>query len=81
MENPTSHRKINWEPLMPKTNKTINERFWEKVKVGPFCWEWHGAKQTDGYGSFTYYGQITTAHRGLLAYTIRADTEWVLRLP
>jgi hypothetical protein len=29
---------------------TLEERFWNKVKKGPGCWEWKGAKNNKGYG-------------------------------
>lgn len=33
----------------------MDEKFWEKVRTGPGCWEWQGS--TDGHG----YGQINRA--------------------
>lgn len=50
---------------MPKTNKTLAERFWQKVKMGESssCWPWAGATQSDGYGCFNYSGRILTAQR------------------
>lgn len=37
---------------MPAVPKHPSERFWDKVaKRGPTeCWEWHGARLTNGYG-------------------------------
>ena len=43
-------------------------RFWRKVEVSAGCWEWVGAVQSAGYGSFTAApNRQTTAHR--FAYT------------
>jgi hypothetical protein len=48
-----------------KMAKSIEDRFWKKVKKGSpnECWEWSGSKNGDGYGRFSY-GKITQyAHR------------------
>lgn len=39
------------------------ERFWSKVCKGDGCWEWTGAKQRNGYGSFGI-----TSRRSVLAH-------------
>ena len=46
-----------------------HERFWEKVKRGPGCWEWQGHRRPRGYGLFARSRQggrkqiIWDAHR------------------
>lgn len=38
---------------MPGARKSLQERFWEKVRIPEDrsgCWFWTGAKNTDGYG-------------------------------
>ncbi len=44
---------------------TPEERFWGKVDRGDEdeCWEWHGARTTDGYGIFTIDRDDIRAHR------------------
>lgn len=38
---------------MPKTHKSLTERFWNKVKKTKGCWFWTGAiLQVTGYGCF-----------------------------
>jgi hypothetical protein len=44
----------------------ILERFWSKLDaqlplVG--CWEWRGARNTNGYGVFRVDGRLVLAHR------------------
>jgi hypothetical protein len=41
------------------------DRFWMKVQKGPGCWQWTGAKNGDGYGSFAEgsKGKHHPAHR------------------
>ena len=41
------------------------DRFWNKVDKGSDddCWEWTGARQGDGYGSFSLNGKPELAHR------------------
>jgi hypothetical protein len=50
---------------MPKSNKTLQERFWSKVRKASNdeCWIWTGARNGDGYGSFNFNGKIMLAHR------------------
>lgn len=33
--------------------RPLAERFWEKVRKGPGCWEWTSARDTNGYGRIT----------------------------
>jgi len=40
------------------------ERFWSKVEKGPACWEWRAARDRDGYGRFSWGGNLRgVAHR------------------
>lgn len=50
---------------MPKSFKSAEEHFWDKVAIGPECWIWAGARQGDGYGTFKIKGTNKTvlAHR------------------
>ena len=42
----------------------IEERFWAKVVKGDGCWEWIGARGSDGYGNFMLVkGKFVRAHR------------------
>ena len=44
--------------------KTVEERFWEKVRITPGCWEWTGATFAKGYGQFSVGHSINLrAHR------------------
>lgn len=46
-------------------SKSIEERFWEKVRKSPEpdgCWEWTASKFRNGYGSFVVLGE-RRAHR------------------
>ena len=45
--------------------KTMEERFWDKVnkQTKMDCWEWIGAINSGGYGSFDTGEEITNAHR------------------
>ncbi len=55
--------------------KEQDRRFWSKVRVGGAdeCWEWHGARNRDGYGRFFYDGRNWHAHR--LAWMFEAGLE------
>ena len=50
---------------MPYPQKTVEERFWEKVnKSAPNgCWEWTAGLFATGYGGFQYGGRPVAAHR------------------
>ena len=44
--------------------KPFPQRFWDKVRETEQCWEWQGARATNGYGHFaTRTGQFVSAHR------------------
>lgn len=38
------------------TPRPLVERFWEKVKRGPGCWEWQGFRVPQGYGTIREAG-------------------------
>lgn len=44
------------EPILEPTEKDI-ERFWGKVKKTDSCWEWHGTKMNQGYGTIGVSGR------------------------
>lgn len=45
------------------------ERFWPKVKKGPGCWLWIGAKYSTGYGAFFAFPKRNRAkNRNILAH-------------
>ena len=49
-----------------KEMKRFPETFWDKVQKSENadgCWEWIGAKQSDGYGNIRYNGKPCLAHR------------------
>ena len=50
--------------------KTIEQRFWEKVKKGgdDECWLWIGARNNAGYGNIKAEGKYINGHR--LSYKI-----------
>ena len=41
---------------MPRKQKTLSDRFWEKVEQGDGCWKWLGAK-SQGYGYLSVGGR------------------------
>ena len=42
---------------------TMEERFWQKVRKGPGCWEWTSARLPSGYGLISWRGTEHYAHR------------------
>lgn len=50
-----------------RPRKGISERFWPKVKIATYppdaCWEWVGAKNSNGYGHIGDRGSHKKAHR------------------
>lgn len=51
---------------MPKTNMTLEQRFWAKVdknQVGTGCWEWTAYVNACGYGMFKTPERVHLAHR------------------
>lgn len=49
-------------PVKEADMKTLEERFWSKVRKGPGCWEWTASKR-NGYGQFCFEGKSSKAHR------------------
>ena len=49
-------------------SRALEERFWEKVRRGPECWEWTGAVDADGYGRISVKGP--KGHRMALAHRV-----------
>lgn len=49
----------------PKTRKTADQRFWERVEMTDGCWLWTGLLSTYGYGRFTVGRKEFIAHRWL----------------
>lgn len=43
--------------------RTLEERFWPKVRKGPDCWEWIAGGIPDGYGVMRRKEGSTLAHR------------------
>lgn len=41
----------------------VLRRFFEKLSVGPDCWEWIGARIPEGYGQLSVDGRVVGAHR------------------
>jgi len=57
---------MEWNNPFVQTNKTIEERFWEKVdrsRGEDSCWEWLGGKTPDGYGLLWTGKNRIGAHR------------------
>lgn len=47
-----------------KSSTDRSNRFWSKIKITPYCWEWGGALTHSGYGRFALTGRKTVrAHR------------------
>lgn len=52
---------------MPRTYRSVEERFWAKVDKTDACWLWTAAT-TRGYGQFGFEGRVQLAHR--VAWTL-----------
>lgn len=39
------------------------DRFWAKVEKTDYCWNWIGAKDSDGYGCFSLNKKTLSSHR------------------
>lgn len=48
---------------MPRTDKTVLERFEEKFEKTCGCWDWQAGVNKCGYGRININGQIQLAHR------------------
>jgi len=53
---------VHYTMSMDFTNEQL-DRFWSKVEVTGFCWNWVGGKYVAGYGRFTANGAGFRAHR------------------
>lgn len=58
-------------PIQDLTERDL-ARFSAKVDKTGECWEWTGAKSSDGYGLFSLDGLMVRAHRVALAIAGRA---------
>ena len=45
------------------SDKTTEQRFWEKVDKSGDCWNWTGAKSSNGYGAFRVNSNQHRSHR------------------
>ena len=43
--------------------ETVEERFWQKVRVEDGCWEWTASRHYKGYGWFRVGDRMEKAHR------------------
>lgn len=43
--------------------RELPEKFWRRVTKGQDCWQWTGARSSDGYGSVQHLGRNIGAHR------------------
>jgi len=64
----TRARRGQGPPLSPisrdQPRADVEERFWEKVQVGPHCWLWLAGRDGNGYGKFSPEGRrLVGAHR------------------
>lgn len=48
---------------LPLLNQTTEDRFWKKVRKDESCWEWTGARRSNGYGSFYADRKVGPVHR------------------
>lgn len=50
--------------MTKRSNVPLRDRLMERVEVDEAgCWNWTGARQPSGYGSFSYRGESRPAHR------------------
>ena len=43
--------------------KKMPDRIWEKIEIGPKCWEWKAYRTPRGYGQVRFEGTMRRAHR------------------
>ena len=65
-----AHRKVprRDQHMEVPMDKSIEERFWDKVDKTGTCWIWTAYKKPNGYGQFMLNGRPLYAHR--LAYEL-----------
>lgn len=51
------------KPIEDRSPKTLEERFWPKVKFTMYCWEWGAAHHKLGYGVIRETGTNIPSHR------------------
>lgn len=66
--------------LLAMCDRLYGQQNADRPELGP-CWEWTGAKNTNGYGVIKVAGRLELAHRVALALALGrpiADDKWAL---
>lgn len=53
----------SWSRRGGPRNRSVSDRFWEKVEKTPDCWIWRGARNRQGYGVLQVNGKAVRVNR------------------